>query len=92
MTTQKIAGVDTPVLTTKPEPEMTPQEAAANMSAKEFHQKVTKPAAAKGVVNNLNQVMEDAIGRHEAIASGSAEPDKVAGTDQPSKFSTIDEP
>ena len=95
-TTQTTAGVEAPISAVQQEnPSAATKFAAENLtntgSAKEFQKTQTAPAATQQLASVVGQVAEDKINRHNAIMEGKPTPDKIAGTQTPSKYQTHDE-
>lgn len=96
-TTKTIAGVETPVSTQHAESvsgdrnQPVTATAAGLHELKEFQRNETAPPATAAMHSVLGQSAEDLINQHDATIEGTERPDEVAGTNQPSKYESIDD-
>jgi hypothetical protein len=68
-------------------------EAAAMVTPnaeKKFNEKYVTPAATRQAVSTVGQVVEDSSAKHLALVNGEAEPETIAGTQNPSKHEDLD--
>jgi hypothetical protein len=94
-TTQTTAGVEAPISALQQEKPSLITKVAAKMTspdaAKEFQKNLTAPEATRQMTSTVGQVAEDRINAHDAVMNGQPAPTKVAGTQIPSKFQSIDD-
>ena len=94
-TTKNIAGVETPVSAQHAQTIETnnPVEATGGQAQalNEFKRTQTAPAATAAMHSVLGQGAEDLIAQHDAVTNATELPEKVAGTNQPSKYESIDD-
>jgi hypothetical protein len=96
-TAKSIAGVEVPVSAqhaesvegTKNQP--VEGTAGTHHEITEYQRNKTAPAATSAMHSALGQGAEDLINSHDSILNGDPLPEKVAGTNQASKYQTIDD-
>ena len=93
-TTQTTAGVEAPISALQQENPSAIAKAAEKFTspnaAKEFQRGTVIPAATRQLVSTVGQVAEDRINAHDAVMNEKPVPEKLAGTQVPSKYDTID--